>query len=90
MSTLDKRIEEVLIKLRSGLNTEIDKDITEATQTLKELIVEARLNERKDIALDNYYGHTFSNSTDWKAKFDKFIRNNEFRIKELQSKKIKE
>lgn len=40
----------------------------------------ARLSERKEIALDNYQGQTFSDSTNWHGKFDKFVENNEKRI----------
>jgi len=46
-------------------------------------IAEARLDERKQVALDNYRGQTFSESTDWKGKFDKFVENNERRIANL-------
>lgn len=46
---------------------------------------EAAIHERNEVALDNYRGHTFSDSTDWRGKFDKFIKNNEKRLKQLQS-----
>lgn len=45
----------------------------------------ARYDERKAVALDNYHGHTFSDATDYKGKFDKFIDNNEKRIADLKS-----
>lgn len=51
---------------------------------LSALLVAARLNERKELALDTYRGQTFSESTNWQAKFDKFVRNNEYRIAELE------
>lgn len=44
---------------------------------------EARITELKELALDHYQGKTFSDSTDYKAKFEKFVRNNERRIREL-------
>ena len=47
-------------------------------------LAQARLAERQNVALDNYYGHTFSDSTNWKGKFDKFINNNEARIAALK------
>lgn len=46
----------------------------------------ARLAERNMIALDNYRGHTFSDSTDWKAKYQKFIDTNERRIAQLKAR----
>lgn len=42
--------------------------------------LKARLDERNQIALDNYYGKTISNETDWRAKFDYFIKGNDRRI----------
>lgn len=50
---------------------------------------EARLVERKEIALDNYQGQTFSDSTNWEGKFQKFIDNNEKRIKSLKAQQEK-
>ena len=52
-------------------------------QQLEAKTAEARLNERKQVALDNYHGHTFSEATNYKGKFDKFIENNERRIAHL-------
>jgi hypothetical protein len=46
---------------------------------------EIRLAEREEVALDNYHGHTFSDSTNWQGKFDKFIKNNEKRITALKA-----
>lgn len=48
-------------------------------------VLSARLEERKAVALDNYRGQTFSESTNYRGKFDKFIRNNERRIAELEA-----
>jgi hypothetical protein len=55
----------------------------EATQAIQSLINEARANERQEVALDNYKGQTFSSSTNYKGKWDKFVRNNEAVIKQL-------
>lgn len=49
----------------------------------------ARKDERKIVALDNYHGHTFSDATDYKGKFDKFIENNERRLATLKSQQQK-
>lgn len=43
----------------------------------------ARLNERKQVALDNYRGQTFSEDTNYQGKFEKFVRNNELVIARL-------
>ncbi len=47
--------------------------------------LEARLDERNKIALDNYRGKTVSESTNWQAEFGYFINNNERRIAELKA-----
>lgn len=39
------------------------------------------------MALDNYRGHTFSDNTNYEAKFAKFIANNEKRIQGLEELK---
>jgi hypothetical protein len=68
-------------------------DYIEAKSALLTLIhdreLRARLDERNSVALDNYRGHTFSDSTDWKGKYDKFIKNNERRLKALHADKEK-
>lgn len=56
-------------------------------QEVDKAIREARIDERKHVALDNYKGQTFSEATNYKAKFDKFIENNEKRIKQLKGDK---
>lgn len=58
-----------------------------ATTLLELELQKAKLEERNSIALDNYRGHTFSESTDWKGKYQKFIDNNERRLKALQGDK---
>lgn len=50
----------------------------------KDAVREAKIRERKEIALDNYQGQTFSESTNWEGKFQKFIDNNEKRLKQLE------
>ena len=57
---------------------------------LHQLLIKERIKTRKEVALDNYQGQTFSDSTNYKAKFDKLIRNNELVIKRLQSQLNKE
>jgi hypothetical protein len=47
----------------------------------------ARYSERKRVALDNYQGQTFSDSTNWHGKFEKFIENNERRLRQLTQPK---
>jgi len=44
----------------------------------------ARLDELNAVALDNYRGQTFSDSTNWKGKLQKFIDNNERRLRHLK------
>lgn len=56
----------------------------------QQIALAARLDERKQVALDNYHGHTFSDATNYKGKFDKFIENNERRIKTLKQAQNKE
>jgi hypothetical protein len=46
----------------------------------------ARLAECETTALDNYQGQTFSKSTNYKGKWEKFVRNNEKRIDQLKRK----
>ena len=54
----------------------------------KEAERRGRIDERKAVALDNYQGQTFSDSTNWEGKFRKFIDNNERRLRQLsQSEK---
>lgn len=57
--------------------------VEEFMQLIDRHITEARITELKELALDHYQGKTFSDSTDYKAKFEKFVRNNERRIREL-------
>lgn len=57
---------------------------------IQQEIAKARRSERLEVALDNYRGQTFSESTDYKSKFDKFVRNNEIRIEQLTLKEHKE
>lgn len=50
---------------------------------LEAKVAEARLDERKQVALDNYRGQTFSEDTNYQGKFEKFVDNNEKRIAHL-------
>lgn len=47
-----------------------------------------RIDERNEVALDNYRGHTFWESTNYKGKFEKFMQNNERRIEALIKKEM--
>lgn len=64
--------------------------LTEAKQALaahiKQVELAGRIDERNQIALDNYRGQTFSESTNWHSKFDKFVSNNEKRLAQLQQR----
>lgn len=55
------------------------------TSATEKAVRAAILDERREIALDNYHGHTFSDSTDYRGKFAKFIENNERCIAKLQA-----
>lgn len=68
---------------RQGYSIEYAK--AALTALLTEAVTRGKLQAHKEFALDNYHGHTFSDSTDWQAKYDKFIQNNERRIKELSA-----
>lgn len=59
-------------------------DEDEIKKAIRQYAAEEKLAERKKIALDNYHGHTFSDATNYKHKFDKFIEGNERRIKQLK------
>lgn len=57
----------------------------EETKAVDALIIQARLGERREVALDNYRGHTFSEDTNWWGAFEKFTENNEKVIAALES-----
>ena len=61
--------------------------VHDAAQQIRLLMIDARIKELKEAARDHYHGHTFSDLTDYKGKFQKFIDNNEYRIKYLESLK---
>lgn len=65
-------------------NTEIKKQDDKLVRSIRQYAAKARLDERKRVALDNYQGQTFSDATNYKYKFDKFVDNNERRIKQLK------
>lgn len=56
----------------------------EQRKAINNELLRARISERKEVALNNYRGKTFSDSTNYKAKFDKFVTNNEKRIAKLK------
>jgi hypothetical protein len=65
---------------------DLPKTLSDIENYIAKHTQEARLNERQELALDLYHGHTFSKSTNWEAKFAKFIDNNENRIRTLKPK----
>lgn len=94
--TVEERIDEILSSfyfdscdeametgVEHALSTDKWPSKDKAKQRLKRLVLEGRIRERKQIALDNYHGHTFSDSTNWQGKFQKFIDNNEKRLAAL-------
>ena len=93
----DKELREQLDRLiteNQGVDGSIDISDQEAmrdeileliTADRKRVSLEARINERNKIALDNYRGETFSESTNWQAKFEYFMDSNERRIAELKA-----
>lgn len=67
-----------------------DDDFKKLTTFMYQQMLEARIDERKQVALDNYHGQTFSDSTNYKDKFDKFIENNERRLETLKQQQSKQ
>ena len=67
----------------------IDEDKQTIISQIEIEKLRARIDERKNVALDNYNGHTFSDSTNYRGKFDKFTENNEKAIVHL-TEKLKE
>lgn len=63
----------------------IDDLMQLATAYADDRVLEARIEERTQVQLDNYKGQTFSESTNYQAKFEKFIRNNERRLERLKA-----
>ena len=97
MNELNKKIEKifkqfydaggdsVLIDWKRNDIQKLNKEATKAIQALlAEQVQLGRISERNEVALDNYRGHTFSDSTNWEAKFAKFIDNNEKRLAQLK------
>lgn len=60
-----------------------DEALRQIEDFYRNQILEARIDERNEVALDNYRGHTFSDSTNYEGKFAKFIANNENRLKDM-------
>lgn len=71
-------------RLKIGLDIEV-MDFDNLIQLILQDRERVRIDERNTVALDNYRGHTFSKSTDWEGKYNKFITNNENRIAQLKS-----
>ena len=72
-------------EMSKDLQHKIDEMVRLVSPFITQHTEAARFDERKRVALDNYHGHTFSDSTNWRGKFEKFIQNNERRISQLQS-----
>ena len=60
--------------------------VTVSREEVYRIMTEARIAERKEVALDNYQGQTFWDNTNYEGKFNKFIRNNEARITQLKNR----
>ena len=63
----------------------VDAVVDLITADRKRVALEARINERNKIALDNYRGKTASESTNWQGEFEYFMEGNEERIAELKA-----
>ena len=75
----------VCVKM-SALNSQATNElIALITADRKRVALEARIAERKQIAIYNYAGYTFSEKTNWAEEFQKFIDNNESRIAQLSN-----
>ena len=87
MTNYNKRIDEILADFYDGdiRQSDMGKAKQAITADRKRVALEARINERNKIALDNYRGKTFSESTNWQAKFGYFVEGNERRIAELKA-----
>ena len=85
----DKELRENIISILRDSKLDIVDDADAVMQLItadrKRVALEARINERNKIALDNYRGKTFSESTNWQAKFGYFVEGNERRIAELKA-----
>lgn len=92
--TQSQEIRDQLLRIYNGdFDQSADRTLEEVTshisQAIKQAELRGRLSERKAVAFDNYHGHTFSNSTNYKGKFEKFASNNDKRIEHLDNQ-IKE
>lgn len=87
-----RQIREVIMKnIKNGrmhVQPAVEELATLYASLIDEQIQAARLDERRQVALDNYRGQTFSDSTNWRGKYEKFIENNERRIAQLSPKPI--
>lgn len=86
-------LEEILMAYKRypyGTDEEPHMSGDEAKAAVQRLFAAERLDERNQVALDNYDGHTFGTETDWRTKFDKFIRGNNARIASLQEQQTPE
>lgn len=83
----DKELREALEYLvGSPSNITLEETLQLITADRERVALEARINERNKIALDNYRGKTVSESTNWQAKFEYFVDSNEKHITELKAK----
>ena len=81
----DKELEEILNahaqEFKAG---HLDKVKTAILDWHKKQELQARISERNKIALDNYRGKTFSESTNWQAMYEQFMEGNELAIKDME------
>lgn len=75
-NSTEQAIEEVLGMRKSDW----PEEFAGLTKLIETETLKVRLDERNQLALDNYYGKTISNESDWRAKSDYFIKNNDRRI----------
>lgn len=94
MNTVDTALREKLEHIwnknsrRGSINQRMISDIESLIRSLtNEAELRGRQDERTQVALDNYWGKTFSDSTNYSLKFDKFIKNNEKRRAALLARK---
>lgn len=88
---LEEILSKMAFKCAGGITHSGRKEYTPAKLRIEALLKQAelhgRIDERNEVALDNYRGHTFSDNTNYEAKFAKFIANNEKRIQGLEELK---
>lgn len=69
---------------KHGSDKCFEQQVKNVAALIQQESTKARIDECKELALDHYLGKTFSESTNYQAKFEKFIRDNERRISQLE------